>query len=47
MWSGKAWNEGYFALSLGDKVTAEVIRKYIAYQNREDKGIKLKMFEKG
>ncbi len=47
MWSGKIWNEGYFVRSVGDKVTTEVIRKYINYQNREDKEIQPKMFEKG
>ncbi len=47
MWSGKIWNEGYFVRSVGDKVTDEVIRKYIKYQKHEDKDSQLKMFEKG
>ncbi len=46
MWSGKIWNDGYFVRSVGDKVTADVIRKYIQYQKYEDKGSQLKMFEK-
>jgi len=33
MWSGKIWNDGYFVRSVGDKVTSELIRKYIEYQN--------------
>jgi putative transposase len=37
MWSGKIWNEGYFVRSIGDKVTADVIRKYIQYQKQEEK----------
>ena len=47
MWSGKIWNEGYFVRSVGDKVTDEVIRKYIKYQKHEDTYSQLKMFEKG
>ena len=47
MWSGKIWNEGYFVRSVGDKVTDDVIRKYIKYQKHEDKDSQLKMFDKG
>jgi len=46
MWSGKIWNDGYFVRSVGDKVTAEVIRKYIEYQKREDKEEQLRLFER-
>jgi putative transposase len=47
MWSGKIWNEGYFVRSVGDKVTADIIRKYIEYQKHEDKAPKqLRMLEK-
>ena len=46
MWSGKIWNEGYFVRSIGDKVTADVIRKYIQYQKREDNLRQAKMFER-
>ncbi len=46
MWSGKIWNDGYFVRTVGDKVTSDVIRKYIEYQKQEDKAPKqLKMFE--
>ena len=44
MWSGKIWNEGYFVRSMGDKVTAEVIKKYIEYQRREDNPRQAKLF---
>jgi putative transposase len=44
MWSGKIWNEGYFVRSIGDKVTADVIKKYIRYQKREDSPRQPKMF---
>ncbi len=29
LWGGELWEDGYFARTVGDKVTAEVIRKYI------------------
>ncbi|MFH1560053.1 MAG: IS200/IS605 family transposase [Chloroflexota bacterium] len=46
MWSGKIWSDGYFVRSVGDKVTADVIRKYIKYQRHEDNPRQLAMFEK-
>ena len=46
MWSGKIWGDGYFVRSVGDKVTADVIRKYIQYQKHEDTPTQLVMFEK-
>ena len=44
MWSGAIWEEGYFVRSVGDAVTSEVIRKYIKYQQNEDKPSQSKMF---
>ena len=35
LWGGELWNDGYFVRSVGDKVTAEVIRRYIKYQHQE------------
>ena len=29
------WNDGYFVRSVGDKVTSEIIRRYIEYQQQE------------
>ena len=46
MWSGMIWGDGYFVRSVGDKVTADVIRKYIEYQKHEDTPTQLAMFEK-
>jgi putative transposase len=43
-WSGELWNDGYFVRSVGDKVTADIIRKYIEYQTHEDDSSQLKMF---
>lgn len=45
MWSGRIWGDGYFVRSIGDKVTADVIRKYIEYQHHEDDSVQLNMFD--
>jgi hypothetical protein len=29
---GELWNDGYFVRSVGDKITSEIIRRYIKYQ---------------
>ena len=44
-WSGHFWEEGYFARTVGDEVTATVIKRYITYhQEREKKPRELKLF---
>ena len=45
LWAGELWNDGYFVRSVGDKVTADMIRKYIEYQTHEDDSIQLNMFD--
>ena len=45
LWSGELWSDGYFVRSVGDKVTADVIRRYIEYQAREHTSSQLPMFE--
>jgi putative transposase len=35
LWAGKFWGAGYFVRSVGDAVTAEVIRNYIRYQDMD------------
>ena len=45
LWAGELWNNGYFVRSVGDKVTADIIRKYIEYQAHEDDSIQLNMFD--
>ena len=45
LWAGEFWSDGYFVRSVGDKVTAAIIRKYIEYQTHEDNSIQLSMFE--
>jgi putative transposase len=46
LWAGELWSDGYFVRSVGDKVTADIIRKYIEYQSHENNSSQLKMFEK-
>ena len=45
LWAGELWNDGYFVRSVGDKVTADIIRKYIQYQTHEDNSNQLRMFD--
>ncbi|MGP0592172.1 IS200/IS605 family transposase, partial [Nitrospira sp. T9] len=40
LWGGELWNDGYFVRSVGDQVTAEVIRRYITHQH-DPKQLKL------
>ena len=45
LWGGGFWEDGYFARTVGDKVTEEVIRKYIKYHREQEKSPKqLKLF---
>ena len=37
LWGGEFWEDGYFVRTVGDKITAEVIKKYIHYHNHEEK----------
>jgi len=46
LWAGELWNDGYFVRSVGDKVTADIIRRYIEYQAHEDNSTQLKMFSR-
>ena len=47
LWAGELWNDGYFVRSVGDKVTADIIRRYIKYQVHEDDSIQLNIFDNG
>ncbi len=46
LWGGEFWEDGYFARTVGDKITAEVIKRYIQ-NHRDDKApdLQLKLFE--
>ena len=35
LWGGELWNDGYFVRSVGDQVTAAVIRRYIQLQHED------------
>ena len=43
LWGGEFWEDGYFARTVGDKVTIEMIRKYIRH-HRNSKAKQLKLF---
>ena len=34
LWGGEFWEDGYFVQSVGDKVTSQIIRCYIKYQQQ-------------
>jgi putative transposase len=38
LWGGEFWEDGYVARTVGDKVTAEVIKKYIRFHEAKKKG---------
>ena len=37
LWGGEFWADGYFARTVGDQVTAEVIKRYIQYHRQEER----------
>ena len=43
LWGGELWEAGYFVRTVGDKVTAEVIRQYIR-RHKEEPDPQLKLF---
>ena len=43
LWGGELWEDGYFVRTVGDKVTAEVIRQYIR-RHKEECDSQLKLF---
>ena len=45
LWAGEFWSDGYFVRSVGDKVTAEMIKKYIRYQKKESDEKQLSMWD--
>ena len=44
LWGGEFWENGYFARTVGDKVTAEMIRKYIQ-RHKETEDAQRDLFE--
>ena len=46
LWGGEFWEDGYFARTVGDKVTAQVIKRYIQnHRDDNDLELQLKLFE--
>jgi putative transposase len=43
LWGGEFWEDGYFARTVGDRITADEIKRYIKY-HREQKGKQLELF---
>ncbi len=44
LWGGEFWEDGYFARTVGDKITADLIKRYIRYHHNEVHGKQLKLF---
>jgi putative transposase len=38
LWGGELWEDGYFARTVGDRMTSEVIRKYIVSHRELEHG---------
>ena len=45
LWGGEFWGDGYFVRSVGDNVTAEIIKRYIRYQDDSDKPQQLELWD--
>ena len=45
LWGGEFWQDGYFARTVGDKVTSETIKHYIRYHRHEEKTPKQLAFD--
>ncbi len=45
LWGGEFWEDGYFVRTVGDKVTKDIIKKYVEYhKHREKLPRQLKLF---
>jgi putative transposase len=44
LWGGEFWEDGYFARTVGDKVTAEVIKNYIQRHQQDKDDPQLSLF---
>jgi len=45
LWAGQFWGAGYFVRSVGDAVTAEIIRNYIRYQETDHDAGQLSLWD--
>lgn len=37
LWGGEFWEDGYFVRTVGDQVTAEVVKRYIQYHRHDER----------
>jgi putative transposase len=44
LWGGEFWEDGYFARTVGDKITTDLIKRYIKYHRDDVHGKQLKLF---
>lgn len=45
LWGGEFWEDGYFVRTVGDQVTAEVVKRYIQYHRHDERdGGQLNLF---
>lgn len=48
MWSGELWSPSYFVRTVGDRVTAEVVRRYIeSHDDEAALGVQAELFPSG
>jgi putative transposase len=45
LWAGEFWSDGYFVRSVGDEVTAQVIKHYIRYQKNDNEPRQLSLWD--
>ena len=45
LWGGELWEDGYFVRTVGDRITADLIKRYIKYHRDEAHGKQLKLFK--
>lgn len=46
LWGCEFWEDGYFARTVGDKITAQIIKRYIQnHRDDKDEDLQLKLFE--
>jgi putative transposase len=37
LWGGEFWEDGYFVRTVGDQVTAEVVKRYLQYHRHDER----------
>jgi putative transposase len=48
MWTAELWSPSYFVRAVGDRVTADVVRRYIEFHDEEAAlGVQAKLFPSG